>query len=337
MLVAVTVGGVAHAATAVADVTTTMAESAQMAREQVAADVHGAVESADDDGELTKQVASASANGAAAAQDGPVTTRAAQVGAAAKAAAAGGLGKVDQVLLDQLGAAVSALAQPANRVARGAVADQVVVLIAQVNAAAAAADQARAAEAAAAAAAASAAARKAAVAQTAVGPSSVLPPGVGTPTTPKTPARGSTKTPAAPGDMRTVAVATLGSLPGSDGVSLDWAGGDFLTGSYAVVYWARPVIYMNEPALDAQPYRTAEVVRHEMGHIYEARAVAAAGLTKGQIAAQLTSVFGGTNSLENAADCVALHLGATWTAYTSDCAGPDKQTWINALTAGTRP
>jgi hypothetical protein len=48
-------------------------------------------------------------------------------------------------------------------------------------------------------------------------------------------------------------------------------------------------------------------------------------------------VFGGTNGLENAADCVALHLGATWTAYTSDCAGPDKQARVNALIAGTTP
>jgi hypothetical protein len=80
-------------------------------------------------------------------------------------------------------------------------------------------------------------------------------------------------------DVRAVAVATLASLPGPAGVSLDWTGGTFLTSSYAAVYVGRPVIYMNEPALDAQPSRTADVVRHEMGHIYEGRAVAAAGLT----------------------------------------------------------
>jgi hypothetical protein len=79
-----------------------------------------------------------------------------------------------------------------------------------------------------------------------------------------------------------------------------------------------------------------------MGHIYQARIIAAEASARGgwsasyaAMTARLNAVFGG-NGQEKSADCVALRFGATWVAYSSDCGG-DRQAAVDALLAGRMP
>ncbi|WP_407345257.1 hypothetical protein [Pengzhenrongella phosphoraccumulans] len=138
-------------------------------------------------------------------------------------------------------------------------------------------------------------------------------------------------------DLTAVGEATLRSLPGNAGVHLAWnhpAIGSHLGG---VFLDQDAEIMINGRQLSATPGRTASVVMHEIGHIYQARIIAADAPTRGGwsasygvLVSRLDAIFGG-NGVERAADCVALSSGATWTAYTSDCATPDRQAAVQAL------
>lgn len=140
--------------------------------------------------------------------------------------------------------------------------------------------------------------------------------------------------PASPGSVRDVAAATLAGLPASAGVTLrfdDPRLGPHLGG---VFMDAPGTILVGASALGSDPGRTADVVRHEIAHVYQARLMATLGF--GAVDDRMVQVFG-PDGLERAADCVALALGATWTHYTSDCAGPGKAAAVQALIGGRMP
>lgn len=138
-------------------------------------------------------------------------------------------------------------------------------------------------------------------------------------------------------DVAAIGEATLRSLPGNAGVHLAWnhsAIGSHLGG---VFLDQDAEIMINGRRLAGTPERTASVVMHEMGHIYQARIIAAEAPAHGgwsasyaAVMSRLDAVFGG-NGQERAADCIALAAGATWTAYTSDCNTPARQTAVEAL------
>lgn len=138
-------------------------------------------------------------------------------------------------------------------------------------------------------------------------------------------------------DVTAVGEATLRSLAGNAGVHLAWdhpAIGSHLGG---VFLDQDSEIMINARRLSATPDRTASVVMHELGHIYQARVIAADAPTRGgwsasyaELMSRLDAIFGG-NGQERSADCVALSTGATWTAYTRDCATPARQAAIKAL------
>lgn len=79
------------------------------------------------------------------------------------------------------------------------------------------------------------------------------------------------------------------------------------------------------------------VVRHEWSHVLQSRTYG--GDTAAMVAA-LDAAFGGTGArgvdgVENAADCMALELGATWTHYTP-CRDPRWRAAAATLLAGHR-
>ncbi|WP_165372788.1 hypothetical protein, partial [Pengzhenrongella frigida] len=143
-------------------------------------------------------------------------------------------------------------------------------------------------------------------------------------------------------DLAAVGEATLRSLPGNEGVRLAWnhaAIGNHLGG----VYLDRGTeIMINGRRLATTPERTASVVEHEMGHIYQARIMAVNAPALGgwnasyrAMKSRLDAVFAG-NGLEKSADCIALQFGATWVAYNSECGG-ERQGAVDALLAGRMP
>lgn len=139
---------------------------------------------------------------------------------------------------------------------------------------------------------------------------------------------------ASPGSVRDIAAATLAGLPASAGVALrfdDPRLGRHLGG---VFMDAPGTILVGATALAGDTSRTADVVRHEMAHVYQARLMTT--LSFEAVDDRMVQVFG-PDGLERAADCVALALGAGWTHYTSDCGGPGKAAAVEALIGGRMP
>ncbi|WP_028044919.1 hypothetical protein [Cellulomonas sp. URHE0023] len=136
--------------------------------------------------------------------------------------------------------------------------------------------------------------------------------------------------------VRDVGEAELRSLPGSAGVSIRWDDPG-LSGHLGGVWsGSTDAIMISASQLAGNPGKTRDVVRHEIAHIYEGRIAATHGLTWNELGARMSGAFGASPQ-EKAADCVALRFGAAWTHYTSDCAGSDKQTWVDALIGGYLP
>jgi len=142
--------------------------------------------------------------------------------------------------------------------------------------------------------------------------------------------------PAPAPSIHEVGEATLRGLPGNGGVSLSWDDPG-LSGHLGGVWKGNTSkILVNASRLAGQPSKTQDVIRHEMAHIYQGRLMAAHGMSWSQIDGLMSGAFGG-NASEKVADCVALRFGASWVNYTSDCAGADKQAWVDALLGGYLP
>ncbi|WP_146902437.1 hypothetical protein [Cellulomonas aerilata] len=143
-----------------------------------------------------------------------------------------------------------------------------------------------------------------------------------------------TADPAAAGTVQEVAAATLAQLPGSGGVVLTFDRPE-LAGHLGGVFMNRPgEILVSASRLTGRPGQTADVVRHEMAHVYQARLATTRGLRT--VNARMVELFG-PNGLERAADCVAVAFGATWTQYPTDCAGPERVAAVQALIEGRMP
>lgn len=136
------------------------------------------------------------------------------------------------------------------------------------------------------------------------------------------------------GDHRGIAAETLASLPGSGGVRLLWDRPD--VGSHlGGVYLDVPTeILLNEQRLSRNPGRVADVVKHEMAHIYQGRIGAQVGYET--LVARMNELFG-SGGLEKAADCVARRFGASWTHCKPDCSGQTRQDAVTALINGHLP
>lgn len=141
--------------------------------------------------------------------------------------------------------------------------------------------------------------------------------------------------PTSTGTIYGVAESTLRSLPNNDGVTITWDRPD-IGNSLGGVWIGETTIMLNRKRLSASPGRVADVVRHELAHVYQGRSWQASGLPWTEYRAHLAAVFGGSG-YEESADCVALRLGATWVHYTRECSGEAKQAWVTALIAGTTP
>ena len=148
--------------------------------------------------------------------------------------------------------------------------------------------------------------------------------------------RGATSAVAAGASVRDVGEATLRSLPGNAGVSIHWDDPDL--GGHLGGVWSGSTSYMmvSSTRLAGNPSRTRDVVRHEIAHIYQGRLAATYGLSWSQLGTRMSAAFG-ANAQEKAADCVARHFGASWTHYTSDCSGADKQAWVAGMIGGYLP
>ncbi len=108
-----------------------------------------------------------------------------------------------------------------------------------------------------------------------------------------------------------------------------------MAGHLGAVFMGSPgYLLVNATKLAGDPGKAADVVRHEIAHIYQARLATTLGF--GAVDARMTEIFG-ANGLERAADCVALTLGASWTHYTSDCSGPGQAEAVDALLTGRMP
>lgn len=138
------------------------------------------------------------------------------------------------------------------------------------------------------------------------------------------------------GSIHDVGEAALRALPGNGGVSLSWdeAGLDGHLGGVWKGNTSR--ILVNSHRLSGKPSLTKDVIRHEMGHIYQGRLMAAHGLSWESLDATMSAAFG-SNASEKVADCVAIRFGASWTNYTSNCSGADKQAWVDAFIGGYLP
>lgn len=137
-------------------------------------------------------------------------------------------------------------------------------------------------------------------------------------------------------DVTDTAASTLRDLPGSSGITIDW--NDPGLGTHLGGVWSDgpDTILLNPQRLTGKHALTRDVVRHEIAHVYQNRLARNNALTYTDLDARMTGAFG-SNASEKAADCVAKHFGATWTHYTSQCAGTDKQTWVQALIGGYLP
>jgi len=140
-------------------------------------------------------------------------------------------------------------------------------------------------------------------------------------------------------DVVAIGEATLRALPGSDGVHLDWNHPAIGTHLGGVFLDQHTEIMINGRRLTATPGRTSSVVMHELGHIYQARIIAAQAPARGgwsasysALMSRLDAIFGG-NGQERSADCLALAAGATWTAYTTDCDTPTRHQAVADLQA----
>ncbi len=144
-------------------------------------------------------------------------------------------------------------------------------------------------------------------------------------------------------DVRAQAAAVLASLPGGDAVEIAWDHPD-IGNHLGGVRLDRPTVMMlNSHRFEAQPERIAATIQHEIGHFYQGSVIAAHAKAAGgwwdaywQLDAALSPVFG-SKWMERSADCVALHLGADWTHYTSDCSGSGAQAAVESLLAGRMP
>jgi hypothetical protein len=140
--------------------------------------------------------------------------------------------------------------------------------------------------------------------------------------------------PAAAGTVPGAAAAALAQVPGSAGVTLVFDS-PRLQGHLGGVVMNDPGhILVSASQLAGDPGKAADVVRHEIAHIYQARLVTTRGLRA--VDARMVELFG-PGGLERSADCVALALGATWTHYTTDCAQPERVAAVDALIAGRMP
>ncbi|WP_155856143.1 hypothetical protein [Cellulomonas sp. URHD0024] len=138
------------------------------------------------------------------------------------------------------------------------------------------------------------------------------------------------------GTVQEVGEATLRSLPGNAGVTIHWNDPDI--GGHLGAVWSGNTTYImvNGAALAGNPGKTRDVVRHEIAHIYQGRLAAANGLSWSELGRRMSAAFG-ANPQEKAADCVARRFGASWTYYTSDCGGAQKQAWVDGMIGGRLP
>lgn len=116
------------------------------------------------------------------------------------------------------------------------------------------------------------------------------------------------------GDYRAAAEAFLDTLPGGASASIEWGdpdghlGGVWIPGSETII--------LNAARLDGRLAQTKDVLRHEIGHVHQNRAMAAAGWSLADFEARLDEIFEG-QGIERSADAVALLLGATSVRYSS--------------------
>jgi len=148
---------------------------------------------------------------------------------------------------------------------------------------------------------------------------------------------------AAEPDVRALAAAALAALPGGDAVEIAWNHPDIGNHLGGVRLDKPTVMMLNSHRFEAQPERIEATVKHEIGHYYQGAVIAAHAESAGswwnaywQLDAALSPVFG-SKWMERSADCVALHLGADWTHYTSDCSGDAAQAAVEALIANRMP
>lgn len=144
-----------------------------------------------------------------------------------------------------------------------------------------------------------------------------------------------------PADVREHAAEVLASLPGGNAVEIAWNHPDIGNHLGGVRLDVPTVMMLNAHRFEAEPERVEATVKHEIAHYYQGAVIAKnadgdwwSGYWK--LDAALQPVFG-SKWMERSADCVALHLGADWTHYTSDCSGKAKQNAVEALIAGRMP
>ncbi|ACZ32269.1 hypothetical protein Xcel_3269 [Xylanimonas cellulosilytica DSM 15894] len=118
----------------------------------------------------------------------------------------------------------------------------------------------------------------------------------------------------APPDYRAEAEAFLDTLPGGATATIEWGdpnghlGGVWIPGSETII--------LNAARLDGRLERTKDVLRHEIGHVHQNRAMAAAGVSLADFEARLDALFDG-QGIERSADAIALLLGAGSVRYSS--------------------
>lgn len=140
-------------------------------------------------------------------------------------------------------------------------------------------------------------------------------------------------------DVRAHAAQVLASLPGGERVEIAWDHPDIGNHLGGVRLDDPTVMMLNSRRFEAEPHRVAATVKHEVGHFYQGAVIAARAEAAGgwwnaywELDAVLGSAFGSA-WMERSADCVALHLGADWTNYTSECSAPGQQDAVEALVA----
>ena len=146
-----------------------------------------------------------------------------------------------------------------------------------------------------------------------------------------------------PSGVRELAAAVLAELPGGSAVEIAWNHPDIGNHLGGVRLDKPTVMMLNSHRFEAQPERVVATVKHEIAHYYQGAVIAAHADAAGgwwdaywQLDAALKPVFGAA-WMERSADCVALHLGADWTNYTSECSGKAKRGAVKALVAGRMP
>lgn len=128
------------------------------------------------------------------------------------------------------------------------------------------------------------------------------------------PSARATADPGPPTDFRAEAEAFLDTLPGGASASIEWGdpdghlGGVWIPGSETII--------LNAARLDGRLEQTKDVLRHEIGHVHQNRAMAAAGWSLPDFEAHLDDIFGG-QGIERSADAVAVLLGAGSLRYAS--------------------